>query len=237
MVKQKMLRNWYGFNSAGAPQAASNLLEARPGTMRVGVNIGANKTTPIEEMHNDYVSCIELLHHFASYFSINVSSPNTPGLRTLQSPERIDRLLTEVEMKLNEITMRFGRKIPYVVKTANDLPVEATVEVAERIVARGGAGMIIGNTRMVTLPNGNPAGESGPPLFDFVGERIEAVKHAFPRLDLVWTGGLDSPERVWDVLRRGATLCQIYTAMVYEGPFFFHRINSYLLKRHYQQMW
>ena len=233
-VPQQTLRNWYGFNSDGAVKAASNLLMQRPGSMRVGVNVGANKDTPIDEMHLDYLFCIDKLHWSASYFTINVSSPNTPGLRTLQEPDRIDKLLAHVEKKLYSLADLHGRRIPYVVKTANDLPVEATLEVAECVFARGGAGMIVGNTRMVER-EGGVAGESGPHLFEHVGERIEAIKKKIPQLDLVWTGGINSPERAWTALQRGATLCQVYTGMVYEGPLLFNRINTYLLKRKYRQ--
>ncbi|MFN3655771.1 MAG: quinone-dependent dihydroorotate dehydrogenase [Pseudolabrys sp.] len=214
--------NRFGFNSYGAPRVLARLTERRQAGGIVGVNIGANKDSP--DRTEDYVRLIETFSAVASYFTVNISSPNTPGLRDLQQARSLDDLLARVMDARERAGARSGRK-PVLVKIAPDLSLselDDTVGIARRHRVDG---MIVGNTT-VSRPNSLRAldkareagGLSGRPLFKLstrmLAETFVRAEGAFP---LIGVGGIDSGAAALAKVRAGATLVQLYSGLVYRG--------------------
>ena len=216
---QGALINRLGFNNAGADAAARNLKSAlwRPGPL--GINIGKNKDTPLDEAAVDYLACVSALAPHADYLVVNASSPNTPGLRQLQEPERLAALLGAVRARMDVVAP--GR--PLFLKIAPDLGPEAVDAVVDVALASGASGLIATNTT-ITRPFAHPlAGEqgglSGRPLCGLATQTLRrAARRADGRLALGGVGGVATADDVYERLRAGASLVQVYTALVYEGP-------------------
>ena len=221
--------NRLGFNNEGH-EAALARLRNRPSGI-VGVNIGAGKDSA--DRAADYVQGIERFRGVASYFTVNISSPNTPGLRDLQAPEALDALLDRVQE---------GRRAappspPLLVKLAPDLANEDLPAIIGVILARGADGIVVSNTTLArdglrdatfTRESG---GLSGRPLFHRATRKLARVFQLTEgRLPLVGVGGIDSPETALAKIEAGATLIQLYTGLVFEGPGLIARIKSGLLR-------
>jgi dihydroorotate dehydrogenase len=214
--------NRLGFNSQGAEAVLRRLLACPKDSGIVGVNIGANKDSA--DRVADYVRLIETFASVASYFSLNISSPNTPGLRDLQQASMLDDLLARV-MDARERTSREARPAPVLIKIAPDLTLNELDDIIGATRRRGVDGMIVGNTtvaRPATLRDERAAmeagGLSGRPLFALatrmLAETYVRVEDAFP---LIGVGGIDSGETALAKIRAGATLIQIYSALVFGG--------------------
>jgi len=212
--------NRFGFNSQGHEKAAARLRAraGRPGI--VGVNVGANKDAA--DRVADYVAGIRIFADLASFFIVNVSSPNTPGLRDLQARGALDELLARVLEARDAAPVRR----PVLLKIAPDLALAELDDVIDVARTRGIDGLIVSNTtisRPASLREAMIAKEagglSGRPLFELstrmLAEAYRRVDGAFP---LVGTGGIDSPETALAKIRAGASLVQLYSALVYEGP-------------------
>jgi dihydroorotate dehydrogenase len=213
--EREAIINRMGFNNEGTAQMAGRLreLEWRPGP--VGVNIGKNKDTPLESAVDDYVKCADALGPLADYVVVNLSSPNTPGLRQLQEPEALSLLLMAVRERV------VGR--PLFLKIAPDLGDEAIDAVVDVAQAAGTDGLICTNTT-ITRPFEHPTaketgGLSGKPLFD---RSTEVVRRAFKRtngaLPIIGVGGICSGEDAWRKICAGSSLVQVYSGFVYRGP-------------------
>ncbi len=225
--------NRLGFNSQGAEAAAARLRRrtGRPGI--VGINVGANKESP--DRAADYIRMIETMAPFASYITVNVSSPNTPGLRDMQQRAVLDDLLARVIEVRDRLLDRFGVK-PIVLKIAPDLALADLDDVVSVARARGADGMIVGNTtirRSESLRDSaahQTGGLSGRPLFALatrmLAETYIRVDGAFP---LIGVGGIDSGQAAVAKIRAGATLLQLYSALVYRGLALVSDIKSELL--------
>ena len=216
--EHQALINRLGFNNHGAANAAERLraLAFRPGP--VGVNVGKNKDTPIERAVDDYVACVETLAPLGDYVVVNASSPNTPGLRTLQEPEALERLLGAVRAKVDAI----GRK-PLFLKIAPDLAPEAVDAIVEVAVRCRVDGLIATNTtitRPVEHPLTNEAGGfSGAPLGPMSLEVLRrAANTAQGQLALIGVGGIMNGAHAYARLRAGASAVQLYTGFIYGGP-------------------
>ncbi len=191
----------------------------------VGINLGKNKDTPLEEAARDYETLAEKLAAFADYFVVNVSSPNTPQLRELQ--------MTRPLMTIIEATLARAGGAPVFVKLAPDLAdgdLQATVEAA---ITAGAAGIVATNTTLQrpgdTGAAGHEGGLSGAPLHPIARPRIAAtLAAAAGRVPVVGVGGVDSAARVRDLLDAGCAAVQIYTALIFEGPGLVRRINREL---------
>jgi dihydroorotate dehydrogenase len=213
------LINRLGFNNAGAEAAAAHLRAAtwRPGPL--GVNVGKNGATPLERASDDYLACVSALAPHADYLVVNASSPNTPGLRQLQEPERLAALLRAVRRRMEEVAP--GR--PLFLKVAPDLAAEAVEAIVDVALEARVSGVIATNTT-ITRPFAHPlAGEqgglSGRPLRGLATETLRcAARRANGRLALWGVGGVATAEDVYERLRAGASLVQVYTAFIYEGP-------------------
>jgi dihydroorotate dehydrogenase len=210
--------NRLGFNNEGI-EAARARLDARAGQLGVvGVNIGANRDS--KDRIADYVTCIEVLAPFASYLTVNVSSPNTPGLRQLQAGAVLDDLLARTV----EARDRAKLRRPMLLKIAPDLSLQELDELVDIARKRGIDGMIVSNTTIsrskdLRDPNAREEGGlSGKPLFALstwmLTETYKRVERAFP---LVGVGGIDSVDTAWRKIRAGASLLQLYSGLTYRG--------------------
>jgi dihydroorotate dehydrogenase len=230
--------NRFGFNSVGAHDVARNLAAGRP-SMRVpvGVNIGKNKDTPNERAADDYLRVLEVLHPFASYFVVNVSSPNTAGLRDLQESRTLRTLVEQVVARVREVAV--GRTISVLVKVSPD---SGPPDLLQSVTAalEGGAGGVIATNTTVTravLRTGEPlstqaGGLSGDPLREAANDTCKLLFRQFgARAPIIGVGGLFTADDAYQRIRSGATLVQLYTGLIYEGPGAVSRIVRGLAER------
>jgi dihydroorotate dehydrogenase len=231
--ERRALLNWMGFPNAGAEAVAARL--RRPRTTIVGVNVGKSKAAPLEEAAADYRASVRLLAPHADLLVINVSSPNTPGLRSLQAIDALEVLVAGVQAELADL----GLRTPLLVKIAPDLADEDVDAVADLALRRGLAGLVATNTTTqrgalvsrLRAP-GEPAGVSGPPVAERSLEVLRRLRErAGDRLVLVSAGGISGADDAWERLQAGATLLQAYTGFVYGGPLWAWRINRELARR------
>jgi dihydroorotate dehydrogenase len=228
---EEALINRMGFNNEGAEAVAARLARVRRRVgVPLGISLGKSKVAPLEEAVADYLGSLELLHPHGDYFAVNVSSPNTPGLRTLQERDRLDALVAALVGRLRELAAREGRAAPkpLLVKVAPDLDERGLDEVVAVCLERGASGLIAVNTTVGrdALGPGAPAvlrdeagGLSGRPLR---GRALEVVRHLHEReggrLPIVGCGGIFTADDALRMLDAGASLVQVYTGFIYEGP-------------------
>lgn len=244
LVPDRALINRMGFNNEGADAMASRLARVRstrPGKNAViGVNIGKNKVTPLENAVGDYAYCARVLAPYASYLAINVSSPNTPSLRALQAVDELRPILRSVV----QIANSHPRPVPVFVKIAPDLHDDDIRAVAELALQEGLAGVIATNTTIArpdsltsaesTVASIGAGGLSGPVLngrslevLDILVDSRDGMRAdgTATRLAVISCGGVETAEQVKERLDRGADLVQGYTGMIYEGPAWPGRIH------------
>lgn len=233
LVEDRALINRMGFNNHGAEAAAQRLARVRA-TERgqravIGVNIGKTKSTPLDRAAEDYARSARLLAPYASYLAINVSSPNTPGLRDLQSAAALEPILSAVLAEARASEQRLGRAVPVLVKIAPDLHDDDVRAVAALAAELGLAGVIAANTtisRPASLRSGRDlierigaGGLSGPVLAGRSREMLAVLREALPdRMLVISCGGVRTASDVAERLRDGADLVQGYTGLIYEGP-------------------
>lgn len=235
LSKDQALVNRMGFNNGGV-EAAVERLRNRNANVIVGGNIGKNKDTPNDKAFSDYMVCFEALYPYVDYFVVNVSSPNTPGLRELQDKEPLKRLLMHVKG-----LSRSKEKIkPVLLKIAPDLTTSQLDDIVEILKETKTDGVIatnttIGRNNLITNPAEvekiGAGGLSGKPLTQRATEVITYLRKslgvAYP---IIGVGGIMTPEDAVEKLKAGADLVQIYTGFVYEGPGIVRRINKAILK-------
>lgn len=226
LTEDEAVINRLGFNNKGhgAAQAALRARAGRPGI--VGINIGANKDSA--DPAADYTAGVRAFYGLADYFTVNISSPNTPGLRSLQRKAALDRLLVAVlaaRADVQKTAQNTPRPMPLFVKVAPDLTAQEQENIAEVALARGVDGLIVSNTTLSRpLDLKSPAqteqgGLSGRPLFTLstmVLARFYELTQG--RLPLIGVGGIGSAEDAYQKIRAGASLVQLYSALVYQGP-------------------
>ncbi|HXH98889.1 MAG TPA: quinone-dependent dihydroorotate dehydrogenase [Sphingobacteriaceae bacterium] len=232
LPEDKALINRMGFNNVGVDVVAARLKYIKRAGLIIGGNIGKNKNTANEDAVNDYVTCFKKLFDVVDYFVVNVSSPNTPGLRELQEKGPLKNILETLQIHNNK--NKVSR--PILLKIAPDLTDSQLDDIIEIVKETGIAGVIATNTTLSreglksNLKNEN-GGLSGKPLATRSTEVIrylsEKSNKAFP---IIGVGGIHSPEDAMEKLNAGASLIQIYTGFVYEGPGLVKRINERLLK-------
>ncbi|WP_067484953.1 quinone-dependent dihydroorotate dehydrogenase [Actinomadura hibisca] len=235
LVRDRAVINRMGFNNHGSQDAARRLRARKPGTV-VGVNIGKTKVVPEEEATGDYVLSTERLAPYADYLVVNVSSPNTPGLRNLQAVEHLRPLLTAVREAADRVS---ERRVPLLVKIAPDLADDDVDAVADLALELGLDGIIATNTTIARDGLASPAelvketgGLSGAPLKERSLEVLRRLRaRTGDRLTLVSVGGVENADDVWERVRAGATLVQGYTGMIYGGPLWAHRVHRDLARR------
>lgn len=235
LPKDEGLINRMGFNNEGVDAMVERLKKPKPKGLIIGGNIGKNKVTPNEEAIRDYSICFEALFPYVDYFVVNVSSPNTPGLRELQEKEPLTALLTH----LQQLNKQKSKPKPILLKIAPDLTNEQLDDIVVIVQSTRLDGVIATNTtidrsRLKTdsreinaIGNG---GLSGAPLTDRSTEVIRYLhEQSKGQITIIGVGGIKSPEDALEKIKAGASLVQIYSGMVYEGPTLIKKINQALL--------
>lgn len=228
LVEDRAVINRLGFNNQGLEAARARLMarRARGNLGVVGINIGANKDSA--DMAADYELGIRGFYGLADYFTVNISSPNTPGLRAWQKAEALDQLLRRViaaRAAAHEESGVKGRPIPLLVKVAPDLEATERAEIAEILMRHGVDGAIVSNTTisrpesLKSLDAGETGGLSGAPLRPLATECLrDFYALTGGKLTLIGVGGISSGADAYERIRAGASLLQLYSALVYEGP-------------------
>lgn len=236
LPEDKALINRMGFNNQGAKAAAGRLAKRRTRVI-VGGNIGKNKVTPNAQATSDYLKCYDALYPYVDYFAVNVSSPNTPGLRELQDKEPLEALLTALQKK--NASMPAAK--PVLLKIAPDLTDDQLDDIIEIVGNTGIAGVIATNTtvsremilstRADKVEAMGAGGLSGMPLSERSTEVIRYLhERSGGRFPIIGVGGIMSPDDALEKLDAGASLVQVYTGFIYEGPAFVKSINKAILK-------
>jgi len=232
-VKNDALRNAMGFNNDGAAAAAEQLRSLRSSragrAIKVGVNIGKNKVTALEDAAADYACCAAELAPYADYLVVNVSSPNTPGLRLLQSTETLKEILLATRQAA-DVATGSKRKVPLLVKIAPDLSDDDVIAVADLVNELNIDGVVAVNT---TIAHDEGAGGKSGPLLKQRGLAVVELlrDNLAPGKAIIGCGGIATADDAKDYLRAGADLVQGYTGFVYQGPLWAVRINRALTKR------
>lgn len=238
LIQDQALINRMGFNNNGT-EIAIHKLKRRKSNVIVGGNIGKNKITPNDKAPEDYLYCLNALYEYVDYFVVNISSPNTPDLRELQSREPLQELLGILQ---DEINKKPKRK-PLLLKIAPDLSDNQLIDIIDIVNRLNIDGIVATNTtisrenlktdeeRIRTIGNG---GLSGKPLRDRSTEVIRFLK---ARLDndvpIIGVGGIMNPDDAIEKMEAGASLVQVYTGFIYEGPALINNINKALVNRNF----
>lgn len=222
LIADRAMINRLGFNNGGHAAALARLEARRSKGGIVGVNIGANKDA--DDRAADYVAGIKTFNHLASYFTVNISSPNTPGLRDLQAPAALDELLTKVGAARAQLEAEGQSRRPLIVKIAPDIAEADLPAIVAQLVAHKVDAIAVSNTTLartgLTDRNAREAGGlSGRPLFERATAMLARVyQETNGAIPLIGIGGIDSPQSALAKIEAGATLLQLYTGLVYEGP-------------------
>jgi len=227
------LINRMGFNNDGVEALVGRLKNRNPGKIIIGGNIGKNKMTSNENANDDYVKCFEALYSFVDYFVVNVSSPNTPGLRELQEKEPLTKLLS-VLMFHNKTKPKIK---PILLKIAPDLAETQLDDIIEIINTTGIHGIIATNTTLDRSPlitdtsNIGVGGLSGRPVKDKSTEIIKYIhQKSYGKIIIIGVGGIECPDDAIEKLKAGALLIQVYSGLVFEGPGLIKKINKKILE-------
>lgn len=232
LKEEGALINRMGFNNGGVDALRVRMQALREAdrwpTVPVGANIGKNKDTPNDEAERDYLRCVVSLSPLVDYFTVNVSSPNTPGLRALQEPERLKRLLDTV--------VGAARPRPVFLKLAPDLEPTALAEAVEVAIEAECTGIIATNTTIsrpgTTGRLEEGGGMSGAPLWPLASERVrQVVDAAAGRVPVIGVGGIHTAEQVETLLERGCAAVQVYSGFIFEGPALPGRLHKQLRAR------
>lgn len=232
LVADHGLINRLGFNNGGHAAALARLeARARNGGI-VGVNIGANKDST--DRAADYVQGLNSFYNVASYFTVNISSPNTPGLRDLQAPAALDELLTRILQARAQLVADDHPVRPIIVKIAPDIAEADIAPIVERLLSHKVDGIAVSNTtlarpKLTDFQRNEMGGLSGRPVFSrstaMLARVYQATRGTVP---LIGIGGIDSPASALAKIEAGATLLQFYTGLIYEGPGLIGAINERL---------
>jgi dihydroorotate dehydrogenase len=222
--------NRLGFPGKGAEYVARRLRGTRSGDVVIGVNIGKQKSTPLEEAAGDYERLMDVFAPLADYLAVNISSPNTPDLRRLQERGYLESLLGSLVGRRDELAEKLEKKVPLLVKLAPDLTDEQLETAVGSIIQTGVDGIIATNTTIDRDGLDHPlAHEQGGLSGAALSERSTRIIHAISRLSngavpLIGVGGIMTPKDAQAKIDAGATLVQIYTGLIYEGPGLIRRI-------------
>lgn len=237
LKSDQALINRMGFNNGGVAEA-SQRLKKRSTKVIVGGNIGKNKVTPNDQAFADYTSCVDALDGLVDYFVVNVSSPNTPGLRELQEKEPLRKLLADVKA----LTLSKANPKPVLLKIAPDLTPSQLDDIVEILRETKTDGVIATNTTISREALSTPDSElekigngglSGKPLKDRSTEVIRYLREKLGAdYPIIGVGGIMTPEDAVEKIEAGADLVQIYTGFIYEGPGIVKRINKLISVQH-----
>lgn len=229
--------NRNGFNNLGVDVLVENVKKAKYDGI-IGINIGKNAVTPIERALDDYQICLRKVYEHADYITVNISSPNTKNLRTLQYGEALDDLLRSLKSEQESLSQKFNRYKPLVLKIAPDLTDEEIASVADSLVRYKIDGVIAGNTTLsrdpvVGLKNAEQQGGlSGKPLNTLSTRLISTLaKELNGALPIIGSGGIHSVASGQEKIDAGASLLQVYSAMIYQGPALIQNLAKHIQVR------
>ncbi|MCE0555476.1 MULTISPECIES: quinone-dependent dihydroorotate dehydrogenase [unclassified Motilimonas] len=216
--------NRMGFNNHGVDQLVQNVKAAKYQGV-IGINIGKNFDTPVEQGKDDYLICMDKVYDHASYIAVNISSPNTPGLRTLQYGEALDDLLKDLKDRQLKLAEKYNKYVPLTVKIAPDLTVEEIVQISDCFIRHQIDGVIATNTTLERsmvkgMPHaGEAGGLSGRPVQTLSTEVIRILnKELNGAMPIIGVGGIDSVIAAKEKMQAGAKLVQVYSGFIYHGP-------------------
>ncbi|WP_343045073.1 quinone-dependent dihydroorotate dehydrogenase [Paenibacillus lemnae] len=236
LPEDEALINRMGFNNDGSAAMAARLSRVKNRRIPVAVNIGKNKVTPNEEAHRDYETCIRELFPYGDFFVVNISSPNTPDLRSLQHGSELSLLLDTVMKEMGRQADTHGIAKPVLVKIAPDVNDEELEFMVDTISSSGVSGIIATNTTLsrAGLKHDNAketGGLSGRPLKERSTEIVSRIyRQTGGKLPIIGSGGIFTAEDAYNKITAGASLVEIYTALIYEGPEVNRRLHAGLRK-------
>ncbi|HZD39950.1 MAG TPA: quinone-dependent dihydroorotate dehydrogenase [Terriglobales bacterium] len=240
LPEDQALINRLGFNNEGAQVIADRLRRLRlNGCPRIplGINIGRSKIVETENAVADFLSAFDQLYSYGDFFTLNVSSPNTPQLRDLQDKSLLSGLLDAVQEKNRELASRSGHSMkPVFVKIAPDMELAQADDIVQAVMAKGINGIVATNAtaflrEMLVSANKEPGGLSGKPLRPLATSFVRHLYRASGgELPIIGVGGIFTAEDAYEKIKAGASAVQIYTGFVYEGPGAVKRINQGLLR-------
>ncbi|BCL69644.1 Dihydroorotate dehydrogenase [Vibrio nigripulchritudo MADA3029] len=224
LVEAEGIINRMGFNNMGVDHLVENVKKSTYDGI-IGINIGKNKDTPIEKGSEDYLICMEKVYQYAGYIAVNISSPNTPGLRSLQYGEALDELLSDLKSKQAELEIKHGKYVPLALKIAPDLSDDEIVQICDSLVKNKIDGVIATNTTLDRsivdgMKHANEAGGlSGRPVQSRSTEVVRKLHEELgDKLPIIGVGGIDSYVAAKEKLMAGASLVQVYSGFIYKGP-------------------
>ena len=224
-IEEETIQNAMGFNNEGSDAVEARLKKRFPYTTPIGVNIGKNKLTPEDEAINDYTTLIKKFDGLGDYFVINISSPNTPGLRDLQNEEFITQLFSEAKALT---------KMPIFLKIAPDMAIDDAISLTTMAVEKGADGIIATNTTIDYSLVENPkdiGGLSGTVLKEKSFKIFDAIANElYGKTTLISVGGIDSAEEAYRRIKAGASLVQIYSGIIFHGPDMIMDVNKGLIE-------
>ncbi len=225
LIPHEAIINRMGFNNPGIDAGVENVRAHKSFTGPIGFNIGKNKDTPNENAADDYLACLKKAYPVADYIAVNLSSPNTPGLRDLQAADASARLLDLLKSSQEKLAVQHGKNVPILFKVAPDLTDEQVSDLAKAFLDGGLDGLIATNTTLdrelvKDHPWANEAGGlSGRPVFEKSNVVLSAFASAFSgKIPIIGVGGISSKADAEEKFKAGADLVQIYTSFVYQGP-------------------
>jgi len=225
LIPNEAIINRMGFNNPGIDKGVENVRAHKSFTGPIGFNIGKNKDTPNENAADDYLACLEKAYPVADYIAVNLSSPNTPGLRDLQAADSSARLLELLKKSQERLAKEHEKHVPILFKVAPDLTAEQVSELAKAFLDGGLDGLIATNTTLDReLVSDHPwaqqaGGLSGKPVFEKSNQTLAAFASAFSgKIPIIGVGGISSKADAEEKFKLGADLVQIYTSFVYQGP-------------------
>jgi len=231
--RERAIINRMGFNNHGIDNLIQNVNLAKDDGFDgvLGINIGKNLATSVEDAVSDYLIGLRQAYFYADYITVNISSPNTPGLRSLQYGEELDHLLARIKTEQMSLSLEFKKYIPIAIKVAPDLSDEEVKDVADSLLSNNMDALIATNTTLdkkvvEDLRHGNEAGGlSGEPVRDMSTRVIaEFHKHLKGQIPIIGVGGIASATDAKEKLDAGAALVQVYSGLIYEGPGLVKRI-------------
>lgn len=225
LIPQEAIINRMGFNNSGIAVGVENVRASKHFSGPIGFNIGKNKDTPNENAADDYLACLEKAYPVADYIAVNLSSPNTPGLRDLQAADATARLLEQLKRSQEKLAAQHGKQVPILFKVAPDLTEEQVAELSKAFLDGGLDGLIATNTtldreKVAGHPwAGEAGGLSGKPVFEKSNVVLAAFASAFGgKIPIIGVGGISSKADAEAKFAAGADLVQIYTSFIYHGP-------------------
>ncbi|QMT59922.1 quinone-dependent dihydroorotate dehydrogenase [Legionella sp. PC997] len=234
LTEAQAIINRMGFNNQGVDALVDHVKRARYKGI-LGINIGKNKDTPLEDAANDYIHCLGKVYEYASYVTINISSPNTPDLRQLQQKEYFANLLSQIQAEQTKLSDKFQRHVPLVVKVSPDEDSETLKQMTEVILQYGIEGIIATNTTcsrvgVAHLSDAKETGGlSGKPLWGLSTQCLRLLKQYVGNdVSLIGVGGIDNCDSAQAKLDAGASLIQVYTSLIYKGPGLIYELSKEL---------